>query len=101
MIGSGSRKSSKPRHILDSHVQRQTRRIILAALCVGLLLGPLGGGSRAAAQIATFSPQAVKPLPGMPPVMDPTDLYSETVAGRFSPAVAGALSRIIPASRLC
>jgi YVTN family beta-propeller protein len=99
MIGSGSPRSSKHRHILDSYVQRQTRRIILAALCVGLVLGLLSGGSRAAAQMATFSPQVVKPLPGMPPVMDPTDLYSETVAGRFSPAVAGALSRVYVPNR--
>jgi len=49
--------------------------------------------------MATLSPQAVKPLPGMPPVMDPTDLYSETVAGRFSPAVAGALSRVYVPNR--
>jgi YVTN family beta-propeller protein len=33
-------------------------------------------------------------IPGMPPVPDPANLYSETAAGRFSPAVAGALSRV-------
>jgi YVTN family beta-propeller protein len=30
----------------------------------------------------------------MPPVPDPTNLYSETAAGRLSPAVAGALPRV-------
>jgi YVTN family beta-propeller protein len=35
----------------------------------------------------------------MPPVVDPTNLYSETVAGRFSPAVAGALSRVYVPNR--
>ncbi len=29
-----------------------------------------------------------------PPVIDPTNVYSETRAGKFSPAVAGALPRI-------
>lgn len=33
-------------------------------------------------------------IPGMPPVPDASNLYSETAAGRFSPAVAGALSRV-------
>jgi YVTN family beta-propeller protein len=37
---------------------------------------------------------AIEPLPGMPPVVDPANLYSETGAGRFSPSVAGALSRV-------
>ena len=33
-------------------------------------------------------------VPGMPPVPDPTNLYSETAAGKLSPAVAGALPRV-------
>ena len=33
-------------------------------------------------------------LPGMPPVVDRTNLYSETAAGRLSPAVADALPRV-------
>ena len=28
-------------------------------------------------------------LPGMPPVVDPNDIYSETRAGKLSPAVKG------------
>lgn len=34
-------------------------------------------------------PRVWDPLPGMPPVMDPRNIYSETAAGRFSPAVKG------------
>jgi YVTN family beta-propeller protein len=34
------------------------------------------------------------PLPGMPPVVDTANLYSEAAAGRMSPAVADALPRI-------
>lgn len=33
-------------------------------------------------------------LPGMPGVVNANNLYSETTAGKFSPAVAGALSRV-------
>ncbi|HUN94245.1 MAG TPA: YncE family protein [Burkholderiaceae bacterium] len=44
------------------------------------------GAAPAAAPIAT--------VPGMPPVVDPSNLYSETVAGRLSAAVQGDLERI-------
>jgi YVTN family beta-propeller protein len=37
---------------------------------------------------------AVRTVPGMPPVPDARNLYSETAAGRMSPAVAGHLERI-------
>ncbi len=40
------------------------------------------------------APAAVQTIPGMPPVPDPKNLYSETAAGRLSPAVAGALPRV-------
>ncbi|MGZ5104057.1 MAG: YVTN family beta-propeller repeat protein [Usitatibacter sp.] len=40
---------------------------------------------------ATAQPQ---PVPGMPPVPDPSNLYSETGAGKLSPAVEGYLERI-------
>ena len=36
----------------------------------------------------------VQTVPGMPPVPDPNNLYSETAAGKMSPNVAGALERI-------
>jgi YVTN family beta-propeller protein len=37
---------------------------------------------------------AADPLPGMPPVVDPHNLYSQAGANMFSPAVAGALPRV-------
>ena len=37
---------------------------------------------------------AVATVPGMPPVADKNNLYRETAAGRFSPAVAQALERV-------
>jgi YVTN family beta-propeller protein len=33
-------------------------------------------------------------VPGMPPVIDPDNLYSEATAGKMSPATAGALRRV-------
>src|SRR6266571_209984 len=33
-------------------------------------------------------------LPGMPPVIDARNVYSETTAGKFSPATSGVLSRV-------
>jgi YVTN family beta-propeller protein len=39
-------------------------------------------------------PPAIEVAPGVMPVPDPKNLYSETAAGRFSPNVAGALERI-------
>ena len=48
------------------------------------------------ALLALFLPaaQALEPVAGMPPVPDPANLYSETTAGKMSPAVQGALDRI-------
>jgi YVTN family beta-propeller protein len=37
---------------------------------------------------------AVETIPGMPPVVNPANLYSEAGAGKYAPATAGALSRI-------
>jgi YVTN family beta-propeller protein len=38
--------------------------------------------------------RAIETVPGMPPVPNPANLYSETRAGKLSPAVAGALPRV-------
>ncbi|PMS19689.1 hypothetical protein C0Z18_12650 [Trinickia dabaoshanensis] len=43
---------------------------------------------------AVFAASAVATVPGMPPVVNPGNLYGEAGAGHMSPAVAGALSRI-------
>ena len=37
---------------------------------------------------------AIATVPGMPPVIDPSNLYSETSSSHMSPAVAGALERV-------
>jgi YVTN family beta-propeller protein len=41
----------------------------------------------------------VATVPGMPGVADPANLYSETAAGKLSPAVQGALSRVYVPNR--
>lgn len=40
------------------------------------------------------APATVVTMPGMPPVVDARNLYSETAAGKMSPAVAGDLARV-------
>jgi YVTN family beta-propeller protein len=48
---------------------------------------------------AQTGPRPVETVPGMPPVVDPTNLYSETRGDKLSPAVSGALSRIYVPNR--
>ena len=70
-------------------VPASPRRVLAAGLAVTLsLLGALVAAGRAA-----------EPLPGMPPVVDPANLYTETQAGRMSPAVTGALPRVYVPNR--
>ena len=40
------------------------------------------------------APAGVQTVPGMPPVINPQNLYSEAGQGKLSPATAGALSRV-------
>ena len=66
-------------------------RVFLIGLC-GLVLG-------LAAPFGAAVAQTVNPVPGMPPVPDPSDLYSEATAGKLSPAVADALPRVYVPNR--
>ena len=52
-----------------------------------------------ASSASTAAEPPVATVPGMPAVPDRHNLYSETAAGRFSPAVAGALERIYVPNR--
>jgi YVTN family beta-propeller protein len=61
--------------------------------CLGLALGFLWGLSLGAA-VAQSSGRAIETVPGMPPVPDPANLYSEAGTGKLSPAVGGALPRV-------
>ena len=69
-----------------------TRHVFLTMAIAGVLLGmPCDAQSP---QSQAIPSNAIATVPGMPPVPDPSNLYSETAAGRMSPAVAGALERI-------
>ncbi len=63
-----------------------------------------GGFGHAAAQTdptaANHKARAVATVAGMPPVVDPENLYSESRANHLSPAVAGALYRIYVPDRI-
>jgi YVTN family beta-propeller protein len=47
----------------------------------------------------TISAEAIAPLPGMPAVTDPSNLYSDTTANKLSAAAAGAPARIYVPNR--
>lgn len=61
-------------------------------------LGRLGVEAIVAETVAAVkrdtAARVIRTIPGMPPVVDPVNLYSEAGAGRFSPAVKGALARV-------
>jgi YVTN family beta-propeller protein len=58
----------------------------------------VAAASSALAQVAPPTPAATAPMfatvPGMPPVTDATNLYSEQTAGKLLPAVANDLARV-------
>jgi len=67
------------------------RRLAVAGAVAGLALVSCPWPPAASSQHAA---RAVETVPGMPPVVDPTNLYSETRADKLSPAVARALPRV-------
>jgi YVTN family beta-propeller protein len=71
------------------------RVVVACALVVGL-----GGavGWWASAQTRPVA-AVITTVPGMPAVADATNLYSETAAGKLSPAVQGALPRVYVPNR--
>ncbi len=78
---------------------RSRRGVLLAwagaALVVAAGVAGVARGVSAAAPAAPAASAApVATVPGMPPVADPRNLYSETGAGRLSAAVAGHLERV-------
>ena len=62
-------------------------RLALASAALGVALCPYPAPAQPGAR-------AVETVPGMPPVVDPSNLYSETRSDKLSPAVAGALPRV-------
>jgi YVTN family beta-propeller protein len=75
-------------------VYRSVYRTILGAGIVIVLALSLRTSGTAAEPAGNSALHAIKTVPGMPPVIDPNNLYSETQAGKLSPAVSGALPRV-------
>jgi len=75
----------------------------LASTLVILASASLGFPATPIAQVGASAPasaKAVNTVPGMPDVRDPSNLYSEVAANKFSPAVAGALERVYVPNRV-
>lgn len=66
---------------------------ITFCLALGLLAVATGCGSKSAAS-AAVPPQHIATVPGMPAVVNPSNLYSEAGPNMLSPAVSGDLSRV-------
>ena len=68
------------------------RNLITSCTLITLGLLPAGCSSKPAATVS--APQNVVTVPGMPPVANPANLYSEAGPNMLSLAVSGALSRV-------
>jgi len=64
------------------------------ALAAGLVLVGMQRNAAVAQTPAAPAAATLATIPGMPPVVDPHNLYSETAAGKLSPALAHDLARI-------
>jgi hypothetical protein len=86
---------------------RSSRRLtpgvgaVLAATTAAIILAACGNGGNSNINLNPGSqpntnPTAtrVRTIPGMPAVVNPTNLYSQTRAGQFSPATQHALTRV-------
>jgi YVTN family beta-propeller protein len=71
---------------IDGHLRTSVRTLLVAA-------------SLTACAAVAQQPTTVTTVPGMPPVIDAKNLYSETAAGKMSPLVANALPRIYVPNR--
>jgi DNA-binding beta-propeller fold protein YncE len=70
------------------------RGVVACALALGL--GAVGWWAMAQTRPVAA---VITTVPGMPAVADITNLYSETAAGKLSPAVQGALPRVYVPNR--
>ncbi len=82
---------------MTKHYQKVYRSLV-AALVATSFANPISL-SPAAEQAGTLPVRTVQTVPGMPPVIDPSNLYSETRSEKLSPIVAKHLSRIYVPNR--
>jgi YVTN family beta-propeller protein len=71
-----------------------SRRAWTPALWLCLALCALASAQTPAGPTSPTVAPTIATLPGMPPVVDPSNLYSEIAAGKVSAAVAGDLPRV-------
>ena len=80
------------RKMANGKGQRATLR---GPWALAALSGMLAGAAALQAAVPAAAPAAARaPLPGMPPVIDPANIYSEIGPGKLSPAVRGDLERV-------
>lgn len=79
-------------------LNRARRRVFMmgAGFGIGLVLAVSAWAGAATAQQGA---RTIDTVPGMPPVVDPDNLYSETQTDKLSPDVAGALPRVYVPNR--
>jgi YVTN family beta-propeller protein len=68
---------------------KPSTRVLLALVVPLLVAAPI-----AAAQTPAPAMKTISTVPGMPPVLDASNLYSEQTAGKLAPAVASDLPRV-------
>ncbi|MGA9565457.1 MAG: hypothetical protein WBS19_08035 [Candidatus Korobacteraceae bacterium] len=68
--------------------------VIAICLTIDLLAFVTGCGAKPAAIAESESPRSIATVPGMPPVVNPSNLYSEAGPNMLSFAVSGTLSRV-------
>lgn len=78
---------------------RTTRHVLIGRFSETLFLFLLLALAAAANSAAAAAPRAIQALPGMPPVIDSHNLYSETRSDNLSPAVAHQLTRVYVPNR--
>ena len=91
-------------------MKQQNRLRWVIVLCLLATLDMLGCNRESAPQpkgpaspptaATAENPQTPTTVPGMPPVADPTNLYSETTSNKLSPAVANTLARVYVPDRI-
>jgi YVTN family beta-propeller protein len=79
------------------HYQRIGRKLVRALVIIAFACW--ASLALAAEQTGSSASRAIQTVPGMPPVLDPSNLYSETRPDKLSPVVTKHLSRVYVPNR--
>jgi YVTN family beta-propeller protein len=82
---------------VTKYIQKPCRKLV-RALAIGAFVC-CGLPAVAAEQPGSSTSRTIQTVPGMPPVVDPSNLYSETRSEKLSPVVAKHLSRVYVPNR--